>query len=168
MRTITPPPFTVYEFDELPTDKAKEAARDWWRDCERSDPAWAHEHAQSLREAIKWVKQSTPQDMDGIEYVEAVAAYAEAIGMLSGNCPFTGYCGDETALDPVRKMIADFKGTGKPCDYVCADWLCGTIRDAMEQAWEEECEADMEDENVDENIRANDYEFTEHGEHFVG
>lgn len=42
----------VYHFDQL-SDEAKEKARDWWRQAEAEDPAWANERRQSLEAFCK-------------------------------------------------------------------------------------------------------------------
>lgn len=143
----------LFTFDEL-SDKAKEVARDWWRECEAQDPAWVNEHSDSLRAALEFVRSyrysHTIEDL-----------YATAKAWRSENtpdsrcCPWTGYCADETAIDAILEACAD--------GVEDLDTLEGLVDDAMSKAWEDEQEYAMLAENVDENIRANGYEFTESG-----
>lgn len=53
----------VYHFDQL-SDEAKEKARDWWRQAEAEDPAWANERRESLEAFCK----EFPIEVKGWEY----------------------------------------------------------------------------------------------------
>lgn len=59
-RTITT---DVYHFEQL-SDEAKEKARDWWRQAEAEDPAWANERRESLEAFCK----EFPVELRGWEY----------------------------------------------------------------------------------------------------
>lgn len=59
-RTITT---DVYHFEQL-SDEAKEKARDWWRQAEAEDPAWANERRESLEAFCK----EFPIEVKGWEY----------------------------------------------------------------------------------------------------
>jgi hypothetical protein len=144
MRNIT---VTLYKFDELPTEEAKEVARDWWRDMESQNPAWQQEHYQSTKEAMKFI--DSYRMWDGVEGLEAAAV------KLQGECPWTGYCADATAIDAIVEACGGLTDISE---------IKRRVQQDMDEAWEKECEAAMEDENVDENIIANNYEFLENGE----
>lgn len=152
MRTITT---TVYLFDELPTEKAKEKARDWWRELEAQDPAWLDEHNDSVTAALKFIDGFSDDDYETCE--EAVAAVLKAAEDLKKNtdgCPWTGYCGDATAIEEIIKACDD----GRSVRNVRSRFVL-----AMEREWNIEFEYSMEAEHVDDTIRANEYEFTEDG-----
>lgn len=74
------------------------------------------------------------------------------------NCPFTGYCGDETFLDPVRRFLKN------PSNAT-------TFRDLMEDCVQnainglhQDCEYQESVEAFKDTCDANDYYFTEDGE----
>jgi hypothetical protein len=72
------------------------------------------------------------------------------------SCVFTGYCMDDTLMDPIMAFLK--KPTGKTLEDLLDDCL---------QAWGKGARDDvnwiMQDEQVDEAIEANEYEFDEHG-----
>lgn len=153
MRTITT---TVYHYDELPTEKAKEAARDWWRECEAQDPGWIGEHEQSGRAALRFIRDHARDiaDGDGNGVASLILAVRALRAAPDKCCPWTGYCADEIAVDAILES-----GDAEDLREVSQ-----RVEEAMNQAWKAEQEANMEDENVAESIRINDYEFTEYGE----
>jgi len=81
--------------------------------------------------------------------------------ILHKDCPFTGYCGDEDILKPIRDAIK-----GHPSLLVRT-----TLRDVMRsclEAWVEGYEKDLEhwysDECIREDIEANEHRFDEEGQ----
>ena len=77
---------------------------------------------------------------------------------LLGNCPFTGYCMDETLLDPIRAFI---KYPSPNTDYEMLIYDClhswlYACRDAYEY-W-------LTPEAITEDIECNEYEFMEEGQ----
>lgn len=68
------------------------------------------------------------------------------------DCPFTGYCIDETLLDPIREFLA------KP-----GTWCFSDLLEECLQRWVKACRDDVkwinEDGQVDEAILSNEYEF---------
>ena len=79
--------------------------------------------------------------------------------LLSGNCPFTGVCYDESFLDPIRKFM-------KKPDSTTFEEL---IEDATRSAFSDGCdewEAQQTDEYITEQITANEYEFLVTGKKF--
>ena len=44
---------TLYTYSELPTDKAKERARDWWREASAGDNFFAEHITDEMHEALK-------------------------------------------------------------------------------------------------------------------
>ena len=78
---------------------------------------------------------------------------------LDGNCPFTGWCWDESFLDPIREFIK------KPTKISFGE----LIEDCIHSLLKEGCndwEYQQSDEVVSETIEANGYEFTEDGDRF--
>lgn len=135
MRTVT---LTIYEYDELPTDKAKEAARDWM--------------LQALREA--------PDDSD---YRKVLTTLQElpmdrllkAIETLD-HCKLTGFYADHDALLAVREHLE------KHPDAELSDLHRAATR-AIEKLWDEEQNSWSETDYLEDMIRGNDYEFEENG-----
>lgn len=147
MRTVTT---NIFTFDEL-SNKAKEAARDWWRECEGQDPSWFDEHAGSLRAALKFIRSYKYADT-------LVDLYKTVEGFRSDpskTCPWTGYCADAVAIAAIITAQSDGEDD--------IDRVQTYVERAMTQAWEAEVEYQMRADNVDESIRANEYEFTEAG-----
>lgn len=77
---------------------------------------------------------------------------------LGGDCPFTGYCFDETLLDAIREFMRapidiDFQELMSTC---LEDWVQAYIKD-----WEYTYTHD----SIIEHLQANEYQFTESG-HF--
>ncbi len=143
MRQIT---VNLFSFDEL-SEEAKEVARDWWKEQDNMNPAWLQEHSKSAREAIKFIE--TYRYPHGIEELKSAA------GKMKGECPWTGYCADATAIDAIITA----------CDlYSDISEIKNHVKEVMDDAWAQEVEESMEDEHVDENIRANNYEFLGNGE----
>lgn len=129
---------TLYKYDELPSAEAQAKARDWWRRCEDQDPAWIGEHRDSLQSALAACKNcETGDDW-------------HTVRKESRELKWTGYADDG--------ILADVFGDDEsaPSSY--------DIREAYARAWQDECECAMHDDNVAENIRANEYEFDEHGD----
>lgn len=78
---------------------------------------------------------------------------ASKIQLVDTSCPFTGYCADESLLDPIRKFM---KAGSAPLTYQ------QLMEDCL-HSWGRTCRDDMAwilaDEQVDEAIIANEYEF---------
>lgn len=75
----------VYHFDQL-SDEAKEKAREWWRNLEANDPAWAAERRDSLDAFCKqFPVKATDWSYDQWNYsIDAKFTDEEALGELSG------------------------------------------------------------------------------------
>jgi len=77
--------------------------------------------------------------------------------LLQGDCPFTGYCGDESLIDPIRNFMQKPEQGYTMHDLVtdCVDaWMHGMLQD-----WEWH----YSDEYIHELCQINEYEFTEEG-----
>lgn len=77
--------------------------------------------------------------------------------LLDGECFFTGFCGDEDLIDPIREFM--LKPTEKTsfADLLSAcleSWLVAVRRDY---------ESQQEDEYIAEYLTANEYEYLENG-----
>lgn len=141
-RTIT---VTVYQFDELPTDKAKESARKWLRDAYANDPPWRSEWSavhKKVRDAFR----------------EQLVAWSAA-GVWD-TCPMTGFTGDYDALKAVHEVLL-----GDPDAELSR--LQFIAFHALRVAEEMDYESQMEDESIDDALRANEYEFDHNGRRFV-
>jgi hypothetical protein len=85
----------------------------------------------------------------------------------SSSCPFTGYCGDEDLLDPLRKFLAE----GVKADEARPATQRSTLADLLDDcvsSWLRAYEADYEAEQTLEHFKdmatANGWEFDESGE----
>lgn len=147
----------VYGFDEL-EERAKEQARDWFREVYDNEQWWEHlyDDAERIGCKITGFDLGRSQSID-FELVEGVNEVA-------------------------RRILAEH---GKECDTykLAAEWfatkakrsnhfddgevIAEEFRYQLSQCYwymlERELEYLMSEESVDENIRANEYEFTESG-----
>lgn len=172
MRTCT---VKLYKYEEL-TEDAQERARDAARGRGWYGDAWDGEWRDTMNKAadaldltaVDWsvgfgsptyARVSAHEDaaeLVGVRAWKYLQKYVDAIGE-EGACPFTGYCGDETFLDPLRAFLKRPDTTSTVQD----------IMDACATAWANGWLADMEyqttDEYVAEDLAANEHEFTESG-----
>lgn len=129
----------VYRYEELPTEEAKEKARDWWVSCELQDPAWRTEHFTSMDEALKMVS----------EYGEGNIEFQEIL-KRSEEGKLTGYCADAI----LGVLMIKLKRMPHPEE----------IEEKYNKEWEDEINARIEDkEYIEDAIMANLYEFLEDG-----
>jgi len=150
--------YTLYKFDEL-NDKAKERARDWWRD--NLDYHW-HDDYRAIIEAFcnsfnvklknyevsafgqYWFKtDNTNENFRGLKLKD----------INRDNMP-TGFCADN---DLWFAFYDEFKRTGDAKAAFDAALHAGF------KSWREDIEYQYSDEATDENIIANDYDFLESG-----
>ena len=134
MRTITT---TIYLYNELPTEEAKEKSRSWWYELEMEDPAWHLEHKESRKAALEAFEQSG----DDVPDITPWKDYS-----------VTGYCGDGIFAD----FIKDHKDNWK-------DTTTRQVASAFAQAWKAELESRNEREYIEDSILSNEYEFLEDG-----
>ena len=170
----------IYTYDEL-SAAAKSNARDWYRAVDSGD-TWSEDYRQSLAGFVDLIPYETRTDFEvaafAYSYCKIDTDLPEAVQgltgvhawkwfrnngffddkLLSGSCPFTGYCADEDLLDPIRKF-RDKPDTGLSLIDVLD--LCVS---AWVSAWVADLEHQASDEGVEETILCNDYEFTETGD----
>lgn len=158
MRTET---ITFYKFDELPTERAKERARDKGREWIGSDPAWSDESRESIQafcaefgvRLTKWsVGAYSPIDY-GTDAEPRHFRGRKLREFKRDHMP-TGYCLD---CDLWMTFYDEFKRTGD------AKAAFEAALDAGFKAWRADLEAQLEDEYIDDFLTANEYEFDEQG-----
>ncbi len=223
MRTITPKPFNVYEFDEL-SDEAKQKAINGQRDFElQTENPWADEWRDTLHEIEKlfdievdfdsynrhsiswrkWWNKEYGEEMLNLSGNRALSFLWNNYGrdiykgkyyschdrwengkyhyvsrrskctLVSGDCPLTGVCYDNDALDPMWNFLEGKSPDEKPMviqhqfKYRFENW---TVKDIIEDcvdslcdAWEREEEYRLSDEGLVESIESNGYEYYEDG-----
>lgn len=170
MRTETR---TLYTYDEL-SERAQERARDGARSSGWYGDAWAEEWRDTLKSAsavfgvsVDWevggrgTYCSVTFDVADVGELRGVRAWkyahAQWAEAIAAECPFTGYCGDESFLDPLRAFLK------RPAlDVTLADVFvdCGA---SWASAWESDMEFQQSDEYVGEDLEANGHEFTKDG-----
>ena len=158
MRTET---LTLYKFDELPSECAKERAREIGRQWVSEDPAWGAESLASINTFCEFfgVKLKTWE----------VGAYSPfSFSTDAENRHFrgrrlrdfdrdhmpTGYCLD---CDLWMTFYDEFKKTGD------AKTAFNEALDAGFNSWRDDIEGQLEDEYIDDFLTANEYEFDETG-----
>jgi hypothetical protein len=172
----------AYKFDELPEATQTKIIDNWrtndtffwadeWRD---SLNAFADHAPLRIRDwsvgypgtFLHYEVDDDAYGGDGIGQMEGVRAWKWLMnngwGALANpgqgkSCPFTGYCGDESLLDPIREALANPAGI----------W---GLRDLFRQCfdrWAKDFEADIDHwhsaECIREEIEANGYEFYDDG-----
>ena len=154
MRTIEQ---TIYQFDEL-SDKAKETARDYFRDL---DCAWSNESKQSIETFCSAFNVSL------LDF--CVGAY----------CPFN-YKTDASNANFRGKKLSQFNRDYMPTGYCLDNELWMTFYDAFRntgdakyafnkaldacfRAWRKDLEYQTTDEYIDDFIIGGGYEFYENG-----
>lgn len=160
MRTITT---TLYYFDELPTEKAKENARSWWRDNSDKDYDFTTEKLASVdafaeyfgaRVASYWFSSNISETKIAIVGVDADSFLGIDTYITDRDHMPTGYYLDcdlwQTFYDEVREH-------GDPLLAFNRSIL------AAKKAIAEDVEHQESDEYIDEVLTINEYEFTEDG-----
>ena len=119
-------------------------------------------HSSCLRAAVHAVSYD-PGDGDG----EPVHPVLILTAGKESSCPFTGYCGDEDLLDPLRKFLAEgFKADeARPVTQrsTLTDLLDDCVRSWL-KSFEEDYEYQHTLECFKEMAETDGWEFTENGE----
>ena len=120
-------------------------------DLRYSVSAWNHSHCSAA------LSDEDLQSLKGVRLWK----YLKNNGLvndkfLSGDCPFTGYYGDESLLDPIREFMGKPSGITYPglLDQCFASWIKGYVADE---------EYAYSDEALIESLDANEVEFFEDG-----
>jgi len=173
MRTEAVSIFQFEDLEPIAQERAIERARaaGWYGN------AWADEWRESLKCAERalpirvkdWTvdpwgpTDATVETMDEeIEHLSDVRAWkwihnSGLADAIAKECPFTGYCGDEAFLAPLRAFIRrpDSRALGDIFQECGDSWACG---------WRDDIEHQMSDEAIREDLICNEVEFTEDGE----
>lgn len=172
-RTVTT---TIYQFSELP-EATQRKIINRWRDHDTF--SWGDEWHDSLKgftEAAPVRIRDWRVGYPGTHIsFDMTGDYADEVGALSGvrawkwlmnngfadlakgDCPFTGYCGDESLLDAVRTALANPGNITSLWDVFSEclwDWA---------KAYEADIDYWASDECIRDEIEANGYEFYECG-----
>jgi hypothetical protein len=157
MRTET---INLYKFNELPTERAKERARDWWRSA--SDLAWSDESRESIQAFCAHFGVTLRDWSVGpyapIDYstdAENRHFRGHKLRDFTREHMPTGYCLD---CDLWQTFYDEFKRAGD------AKGAFESALDAGFKAWRADMEGQFEDEYVDKHLEINEYEFTEDGQ----
>ena len=151
----------LYTIEEL-SDKAKERARDWWR--QNGELFWCDEARDSIQTFCdhfgahlrNWnIGPFAPIDYD-VQFFNSHFRGMRLSQFKRDHMP-TGYCLD---CDLWATFYDVFKATG------CAPKAFEQALDAGFKAWRDEMEGQHEDDYIDELLEANGYTFTEDGKRF--
>lgn len=174
MRVIQTTVYTYGELSEKAQERARDAARErfgygehvygehvgyeWRESLERA----CHELGWEVRERFGDVTVRCGDEYGELEGVRAwkwlVNNDVPGIIGESGSCPFTGFCGDEAFLQPLREFLA------RPDQRTSIDQLARECGQALEYGYHQDIEFLRSDEMVAEDLEANEVEFTEDGE----
>lgn len=181
----------LYRFNEL-SDTAKEKAREWYRsgfeyfwgdDAVNSLKGFCEHFGIHLRDyAVDAFGPDNYVKADMPEYAEDIAGlrlwkylqnqdlltywnkyHKKKEPLLNGDCPFTGYCMDESLLDPIREFMKSPPAGSDPDKVKTWEELIEDCFDSWLRAVKVDIEYSYSDEAVDENITINEYEFLEDG-----
>lgn len=162
----------IYQFEEL-NEKAQETALEWYRNVQ--DIHWGDEAIESLTKFCEWFGielcdwsyglydgVTIKTNIEYLSYGDKDVQYSKKYFLdgLSEDCPFTGYCMDETLLDPIRKLKSNDT-------YAVRIELLQSCLDNWVSNFEAELEHQQTDEYIKENIICNEYEFLENGKRYV-
>jgi hypothetical protein len=150
---------TVYTFDELPTEKAKEAARDWWRDG--IDSSWSDESLDSIKafcaqfgvKLSDWSVGPYAPFHYRADHDNSNFRGVKLRDLARENYP-TGYCLD---ADLSIAFYDHFKANGD------AKAAFDHALNAGFKSWRDDMEWQLSDEAVDDALVCNDYDFDENG-----
>lgn len=140
----------LYQFDEL-SDKAKEKARDWWREGGLDYEWWDCIYEDAERIGLK------------ITGFDAYGRYIEGDLTKSVGAVCRAILAEHGKSCNTYKIALDYccrKRRGNP--YTREDFLHDLLEEYLTML-RKEAEYLMSDEHIDETIRANEYEFTEDG-----
>lgn len=161
----------LYTFLEL-TDEAQERALEEWLAGE-TEYHWADEWKESLKgfEDVfpvkakdwqvdpyrgSWVTIDNTWESPNVLDLEGIRAwkYLENHGLFDiarkEYCPFTGYCGDENLLDPVRAFRKNPRGSIRELMQDCVDsWASGFQADMEWQTSEEYARDHLENDDLE-------------------
>jgi len=158
MRTET---MTLYKFDELPSEQAKDRARERGRQWVSEDPAW------------------------GTENLESINAFCEFFGVKLKDWEVEAYSPFHFSTDAENRhfrgrKLRDFDRDHMPTGYCLDNNLWATFYDEFEKtgdaktafnealhagfkALRDDLEHQLDDESIDEFLTINEYEFDEYG-----
>lgn len=157
MRTETR---TIYTISELPTERAKQRARDWWR--ADVDFSW------------------------DTESKESIEAFCQHFGVKLGRWSVGAYSPYDFNTNAEQrhfrgKRLRDFDRDAMPTGYCldCSLWMTfydefkrtGDAKAAFDEAlhagfkdWRADMESQLEDDYIDDALEANGFEFDENGD----
>jgi hypothetical protein len=172
MRTKT---LNIYTYEEL-TPEAREKACEQYRQA-GMDYHWSDEWRDSLKGfsdtfpiRLRTWEVSTHSHTsfnfgmtnDNIEDVKGVRLYKylqnnyNMKDLLSGNCPFTGYCGDESFLAPLQAFMK------KPDNRTFRELMNDCLENGFSD-WQKDMEYQESDDYIADHLIINGYEFEEDG-----
>jgi len=179
---------TTYSFDELPVETQEQIADSWrnddyffwgddWRDSlhEFADyfdlelKGWSVDYCSGSYVKFDFKDDCCDQFWDDPNSlarsdISGVRLYKKLINRYGAHdmkdCPFTGYCGDESLLKPIREFIK------RPCKYTSFYQLIDECFDNWIKAYEADVEYWHSFDCIKEEILANDYQFTANGDLF--
>ena len=152
---------TLYKFDELPSECAKERARETCRQWVSEDPAWGTENLESINAFCEFF--GVKLKLGGLDHITRFTFSTDAenrhfrgrrLRDFDRDYMPTGYCLD---CDLWMTFYDEFKKTGD-AKTAFNEALCAGFK-----AWRDDLEFQLDDESIDEFLAINEYEFDEYG-----
>ena len=154
---------TLYKYEEL-SPKAQEKALETHQRL-NVEFAWEYDWQQSLEKCLQHFdlrinhRESLEFLNDALEHLKGIRLWKfinACYTIPEESCPFTGYCGDDSFLHPVRKFLLrpDTDTTGYEL-----------FRDCL-YSWQQDVEGDHEYQLSEDNLKELDYDFLESGQLF--
>jgi len=165
---------TLYQFDEL-TDKAKEQARDWYRDGALDYDWWdfVYMDASTIGLTIEGFDLDRHRHVDGHLDVSGLESCHRIMKEHGQSCDTYRLAAEYLPqFETLAKKIDDMKANeesedseldvGDEIETLEKEYVY-QLREAYASMLQSEEEYQLSNESVDESIRCNEYEFTEDG-----
>lgn len=156
----------LYKFNELTDERAKEKARDWFREGFDGSSAW--EFIQEDAKNVGLIIESLDQHRANRGHFERFAENTAERILKDHGMSCATYDDAKIYLDALKALPRDEEGELSLYDQDKAEELEKDFLQALLEDFrvllEQDIEYQNEDEQVDEAIIANEYEFTEDGE----
>lgn len=164
---------TLYQFAELPTEKAKDTARQWFRECPYNDDWYSaiYEDAANVHLKITGFDIGRGQKVYG-EFTDSAENAATAILKDHGpDCDTfktaTAYLAELKALEDTLPVDAEYTvRDAEGFDAIEGEFLKSLLQDYWKQLRDESEYVDS-DEYIEGGIIANEYTFLESGKRFA-
>lgn len=162
---------TVYTFDEL-SDKAKDKARDWWRQGGLDYEWWGYIYEDAKRVGLEITSFGLDRDKHATGHLtmtlqDSIKAILKDHGKDCATYKLATKYQEDVQEATVKARLNEDEDAGEAFIDALEELTEAYEKDllaAYANMLQDECDYLLSDEAVDETIRANEYEFTKGGE----